>query len=470
MKLVMSVPQNVLNYVIPILILAVGGIGFVVLSGLKKAPDTRAKGKQPPSVETRVVAANEGAVELQVDGEVIPFREVTLSAEVDGRIAIKGEKFLAGRYVDQDDLLLAIDPRDYEFELQRLAELQKQARSNKDEVVKEQKNTAKLITLAEESWQLEKKEFLRIHMLHRRGVATESELDGGRRRELMARNSLQTLKNTDQLLIERFNRLISEEAQIAIEIKKAELDRERTEIRAPVSGIVIDDPIEKDAYVTRGTVVARIEDTTKVEVAFNIRLDRLRWLWKRAGKTEWRSPQGRHRFYELPPAHVDVVLEFDDQKFRWQGQLSRYDGTGINAATRTVPCIAVVDHPRDVESAGSESRQDFAAPPALMRGMFVKLIISVPSDVSLLSIPEAAIRPGNKVWIYRDGVLDMQSVRVVHVVAGNVLVVQGQSTLSAGDRVIVSPLAIAVDGMSIHLVADRKLDGGSSPNNEGLQE
>ncbi|MFP6691414.1 MAG: HlyD family efflux transporter periplasmic adaptor subunit, partial [Pirellulales bacterium] len=275
MKLVMSVPQNVLNYVIPILILAVGGIGFVVLSGLKKAPDTRAKGKQPPSVETRVVAANEGAVELQVDGEVIPFREVTLSAEVDGRIAIKGEKFLAGRYVDQDDLLLAIDPRDYEFELQRLAELQKQARSNKDEVVKEQKNTAKLITLAEESWQLEKKEFLRIHMLHRRGVATESELDGGRRRELMARNSLQTLKNTDQLLIERFNRLISEEAQIAIEIKKAELDRERTEIRAPVSGIVIDDPIEKDAYVTRGTVVARIEDTTKVEVAFNIRLDRL---------------------------------------------------------------------------------------------------------------------------------------------------------------------------------------------------
>ena len=97
MKSVMSVPQSVLNYVIPILILAVGGIGFVVLSGLKKAPNTKAKGKQPPSVETRVVAANDGAVELQVDGEVIPFREVTLSAEVDGRIAIKEEKFLAGK-------------------------------------------------------------------------------------------------------------------------------------------------------------------------------------------------------------------------------------------------------------------------------------------------------------------------------------------------------------------------------------
>jgi multidrug efflux pump subunit AcrA (membrane-fusion protein) len=470
MKQATSIPQSLLNHVVPILILAVGAVGFFVLSALKKAPDTKAKGKQPPSVETRAVTANEGTVELQVDGEVIPFREIILSAEVEGRIAIKEDSFRAGRFVNKGDLLLAIDPRDYDFELERLGEMQKQARFSKAEVVKEQKNTAELIELAEESWRLEKKELVRIQALLRRGVATEAESDASRRRDLTARNAWQTLKNQNRLLVERFNRLVSDEARIAIEIKKAALDRERTEIHAPVSGIVIDDPVEKNAYVTRGTTVARIEDTTKVEVAFNIRLDRLRWLWKRVGKTELQSPQGGHRYYELPRVPVDVVLEFDEQHFQWKGHLSRYDGAGISAATRTVPCIAVVDHPREVSAIGSSGDQEFAAPPALMRGMFVKLKIAVPSDVALLSLPESAIRPGNKVWIHRDGKLDIQRVRVVHIVAGNALVVKGSSKLAAGDQVIISPLAIAVAGMPIRLLSDQSENAEQAPNNEGQPE
>ena len=63
---------------------------------------------------------HEGKLNIEVDGVVVPFRQITLSAEVEGTVLFKEEDCRAGRYVEQGTVLFRIDPRDYELEIRRL--------------------------------------------------------------------------------------------------------------------------------------------------------------------------------------------------------------------------------------------------------------------------------------------------------------------------------------------------------------
>ena len=36
-------------------------------------------------------------------------------------------------------------------------------------------------------------------------------------------------------------------------------------------------------------------------------------------------------------------LALEDASYQWEARLARYDGAGVNAATRTVPCVAIVE-------------------------------------------------------------------------------------------------------------------------------
>ncbi len=63
---------------------------------------------------------------LEVDGTVVPFREARVAAEVAGRVIYKADECEAGSYVRKDQLLMRIDPTDYQLEVQRLTRLQEQ--------------------------------------------------------------------------------------------------------------------------------------------------------------------------------------------------------------------------------------------------------------------------------------------------------------------------------------------------------
>ncbi|EDL56829.1 hypothetical protein PM8797T_01559 [Gimesia maris DSM 8797] len=53
------------------------------------------------------------------------------------------------------------------------------------------------------------------------------------------------------------------------------------------------------------------------------------------------------------------------------------------------------------------------------------------------------------VWVVRDGKLHSETVRVVDMSGDQLLVEQGASGLKPGDRVVVSPLSTADEGMLV---------------------
>ena len=453
------------KYAISIGMLATGTILFTVLSQMKTAPASLQREVQPPAVTTTPVKVRQGGFYLDADGEVVPYREVTLSAEVAGTVQMKAPQCFAGQYVKQGELLLQIETDDYDLEVKRLTELANQAEISVEELRLERENTLKLIALAEEDLQLQRKELERILLLNRRNVATESDLDTARRNELASRNTMQTLQNEKLLLNKKEVRVASERQQIAAELKKAKLDLNRTEIRATIDGIITEDLVEEGAFVERGAAVVRIEDTAKVEVHFDLQYGQLQWLWQ---YTDTKRPENQNlsaSSYELPRLPVIATLSLDDASYQWEGRLARYDGAKVNAATRTVPCVAVVEE-RTPKRISAQGIGEVAAPPALLRGMFVAVQIKIDPKNQLLSVPASAVRPGDRLWIFRDNKLVTENVDVVMIVDGQALILAEHAPISKGDEIITSPLPMAIVGMPLRKT-DLKATSQAAARREG---
>jgi len=440
-----------LRIAVPVLILVAGAVGAFVLSRQGEAPARVVEKEQAPLVETVPVAVQEGGLDIEVDGVVVPYREIELASEVDGRIDHKADVCRAGSYVTGGTLLLRVDPRDYELDRDRLGKEVAQAEASCRELEAEIENTEALIELAERQLNLQDANFKRQKSLHADGVASDSELDLAEQGRLQAENALLTLRSQLQVLRRRSVRLKAAKEHADVLLKKAELDLERTEIRCPkdTNGVVVSDLVEQDDYVRKGSPLVTIEDTSKVEVKCSLRVDELYWLWNQTGLGPGEDRQAKPQVdYEIPRVPVTVVYRLAGREYQWDGVLSRYEGIGLDESTRTVPCRVLVGAPREVCVKGSEVPSgQCTGPPALVRGMYVTVRIHAEPQAKLVRIPEAAVRPGNKVWVVRDGKLAIVEVRVVRVTDEAAIIRAGG--LDAGERAVVTPLPVAEHGMAV---------------------
>lgn len=449
----------------PLIALALGVLGYLQLSSLRQPPETRSVTPLPPLVSTVPIGASPERLTLQTQGEVVPFRQLNLAAEVAGRIQQKAPQCRAGHAVRRGDLLLTLDPRDYDLQIERIQQSLQQAEVSLQELDLEQQNVARLKELAVADLELQENDLKRRENLSQQQVASQANLDTARRGQIQARNALQLLDNQLTLIPSRRIRLQRERDALQVDLQQALLDRQRTEIRAPIDGVVVQDLVEQDDYVQRGATVVRLEDTTQVEVRFDLKLDELRWIWNEVqlpSAEAASSAASSAASYELPALPLTIDVELQGQTFHWTGVLSRYDDAGLNPATRTVPCVALVEQPRHARRVkGPEV--ELPGPPALLRGMFVTVQIDLPSRLPLVSVPTTALRPGNRLWLLQNDRLVVSTVDVALVESETTLLLANQPGLSVGQPVIVSPLAVAVDGMEVRREEVRR-DEASRPS------
>jgi hypothetical protein len=160
--------REILNSLIALLILFVGGAVFWALVGQDKSQTRSIDPPGPPQVEVVLAQEHTGALDLEVDGTVVPFREITVSAEVAGRIAFKADECQAGKYVETEQLLLRIDPQEYQLEEQQLTKELEQSEATIWELTVEIENVEELILLAREDTDLQRKELARTEALGKR--------------------------------------------------------------------------------------------------------------------------------------------------------------------------------------------------------------------------------------------------------------------------------------------------------------
>lgn len=448
-----GLPAEALRLGVSVLIIGAGVLGM--LSFGKGAPPKKSDVPKAAAALVRTVdiIAHSGELDIQVDGIAVPFREIQIAAEVAGRVTFKSEDCRAGNFVNGGTLLVQIDKETYELEVRQLERQKTEAEHNLTELNVEIANTTQLLKHATDDLELRNNEVARQKRLSDSRVGTTAEYEASRRAQIQSSNAKTTLENQQSLLTTRKARLETSIELAEIRLKKARVDLQRTDIKAPVSGVIVKTVAEADSFVQRGSELLTLEDTSRVEVRCSLTMDELYRLWQstRPGAAkEGVEPSPARGAYDIPNAPVTVTYELGGRVFAWEGQLARYDGIGLNEKTRTVPCRVVVREPGNVKEMFDDSLIDAKnGPPALVRGMFVVVKLHTTPRSQLVRIPESAVRPGPCVWLVRDGRLSIKTARIAGILGDDLLVDSEASGIEPGEKAVVSPLAEAIEGMPV---------------------
>ena len=108
-------PVNKLKILLPILVLLAGGGAFAVLRSARSLPQTRIPVRALPRVRAVAVQPDDLRVSIRSQGTVRPRTESTLVPQVSGVITWVSNSWASGGFFAENEILLKIDPSDYEL-------------------------------------------------------------------------------------------------------------------------------------------------------------------------------------------------------------------------------------------------------------------------------------------------------------------------------------------------------------------
>ena len=213
---------------------------------------------------------------VSTDNAYVKSDKIAVSADVSGRTS--AVFVAANQTVAPGSLLFKIDPEPFEIARQRAAAQLLAARQ--DAVALKSLYRQKLASLNQAKADLSfyQRRFNRQNKLKRKAIASQSTLDTAAQNLQNARAQIAVLEHdTAQALarlggdpeqsVEELPAVLTAVAQLSA----AELDLRRTDVRAPVAGIVTNFDLQPGEYIEEGKVVFSIVGTDTVWVEANFR-------------------------------------------------------------------------------------------------------------------------------------------------------------------------------------------------------
>ena len=103
----------------PILILVVAGSAAAAMVLNKRAPERKTVEETAIMVETLALESQDIRFTIASQGNVVPHTETTLVSEISSTVLKVSPKFVAGGFFRSGEVLLELDPADYEVAVQQ---------------------------------------------------------------------------------------------------------------------------------------------------------------------------------------------------------------------------------------------------------------------------------------------------------------------------------------------------------------
>lgn len=321
---------------LPAAILGAAGFGAATLVQSAETAE-----KEPPPVVAplvEVVSVQRATLAARVvgTGVVEPEREVTLSAEVSGRLTQLSDSLVVGGRVKKGDFIAKIDARTYDLTVRQQSSQVAKARSD----LELEKGRG---SVAEREWELLG--------------------DSKRKRSPLALREPQR-----------------EAAKVALESAKASLDRAkfdrgRTRVIAPFNATVTRESVEVGAYMAPGAQVATLIGTDAFRVRVSLPIEDLALI-------------------DVPGLHgqvgskARVIQELGSRTIEREGTVVRLVGE-LDADSRTAQLLVQVLNPLDPPEGELP----------LLPGAFVRVEIDGKQAEDVSPVPRTALSEGNRVWV-----------------------------------------------------------------------
>jgi RND family efflux transporter MFP subunit len=389
--------RKILMVILPLAMLAAGAVATKRIVESRKEPPKEVKEIPPPLVEVMTVKTRGVRLTVLAEGTVKPRTEAELVPEVPGRVIEVSPAMVVGGFFKKGDVLMKIDPREYELVIVRARAAIEQAKLR---VAVEQREAE----LAAREW--------------------DSLSNGKAPTDLALRKPY---------IAEAQAVLTSAEAELA----RAEYDLERCVVKASFDGRVRSERIDVGQYVSRGNSVATLYSVDAAEIRLPI-------------------PDDQIEYVDLPLAYADseavgdqkgprvtIRADFAGKVHTWKGRIVRTEGE-IDPKSRMVHAIARVENPY---ARGNDKRR-----PPLAVGMFVEAEIEGRGTGPVVDLPRGILRGENTVMVIDDqDRLHFREIDVLRYDGEQVLVRAG---LRNGERICTSPLETPVEGMKVRVLDD----------------
>lgn len=383
-------------------ILVVGLAGTALIFAMKPRAEAVPRPPRAPVVRVTRVAPAPYDFVVRAHGTVVPRREGDLVPQVSGNVEWVSPALASGGFFDEGEELLRVDRADYEVALE---------------------SARAAVARAESESRRSSRELTRQQRLADRSVASQTNLDDAQNAARVAEATLR-------------------EARARLDQAAREL--ERTTLVAPYAGRVRSADVDVGEFVSRGAPIGRIYAVDYAEVRLPIPDSDLGYV---------ELPLLDRGDDALPGPEVRLRARFAGRDRVWRGRIVRTEGE-IDPQSRMVHVIAEVEDPygRNLSEQERRGRMPLAA------GLFVEAEIAGHRVEAAVELPRVALREDGTVIVVDDeSEVHARPVEVLRVEADRVVVGGG---LAAGERVVVTPLRSAVEGMKVRPLEDPDAEQG----------
>lgn len=417
-----------------VLVLAIlGGGGGLAYYYLITPPQARRRPPGPTAtlVEVQRVRPQTHAVIVDVMGPVRPARTVELTPQVSGQIVeISDELVPGGRYA-AGEMIVRIDPNDYQFAVDRQATQVAKAAADVDQRASEVAQRATDVTRAECDLKLEEGQ----QDVARHGYELLDKTVGKqdlewvlRQPQLRAFQAACDAARAAKKAAEATSRAAgATKAAADVALRKAQLELTRTTVRAPFNTLVAAKHVDLGSQVSPQTPLARLIGTDEYWVEVAVPVDELTWLTipRQAGQTG-------------SPGRIYYEAAWGPDAFR-TGHVIRQEAE-LEEQSLMARLLVAVEDPLSL-------RDEHAGRPALIAGSVVRVKLEGRDLAGVVALDRSALHDGDRVWVMGpDDTLEIRRVSIVHREPQRVYVGEG---LQDGERLVVSDLATPVEGMKL---------------------
>lgn len=379
--------RKIYRILAPVGVLALGVVGVAALSATAPQPEKKEETVRTISMFVEPVVSRAVTLTVSTQGEVRPKTEIDLISQVTGRVKSISDDFVDGGSVLSGQTLIKVEDEDYNF----------------------------AVTVAEANVAEATAQFAR----------TRADAD------IVAKQWAKWVDGTPTDLALRKPQV----AQATAKLKAAEANRDkarlylsRTEISVPFKGRVRTKGVDIGQFVSAGSKVGRVFATDVAEIRLPLS-DRQLAILNLPMAYNAESGQG---------PRVTLSANIAGRTYEWEGQLVR-TAAAIDPQTRMLYAVAEVKDPYGAAAIDGMP---------LAMGLFVSAKIEGKTYDNGVVMPRSALRTGNKAYVITaDNKMSIRDVSVLSSSPEGVIVEGG---VSIGERVVVSPVRAAIDGMTVN--------------------
>ncbi|HBX64910.1 MAG: efflux transporter periplasmic adaptor subunit [Balneola sp.] len=368
----------------------IGAAALIALIFSTEPEASRSGATKQTAMLVNVVEVEQGDFipSITATGTVIPSQDIVLGSRVSGEILSLSEKFSPGSYVRKGEVLLSIDPSDYENNLQQAKSELSQAQAD-----------------------------LKLEMGLQQAAKREYELLDD------------TLAPENKALVLREPQLETAKAQVEAaesSYKQAELDLQRTTIKAPFDAYILNRNVNIGSLVSPGQDLGRLVGVDHYWVETTVPISKLRWL-----------------SFDENSTGSDVIIRnrtaWDEDESR-TGTLYRQLGS-LENQTRMARVLVEVADPISIQNQNADK-------PKLIIGSFVETNIQTKPLENVVRLNRDYLRSDETAWVKQGDSLSIRNLEIEFQDAVYAYITAG---LEGGEEVITTNLSSVTEGAALRL-------------------